>query len=209
MTRLNGFRGKLVEGEEAWRLNVLGMGQRLRTVMALDKIKHPSDQHHLNMGAADLYLDAQVDRVSASNNLPTTAIGARMAAQSRSRRRTPGGWEEGGRHCRTRCGRNAWRTLVRILKRPTLRWDLDQLVELLLDHQPPSQTDRNGAWERSAIYKALSSLLREVAAVASTHDLEPGSADLLRASTHWLRHFRQQRRHAGAAPGAAGPAGSL
>jgi integrase len=82
----------------------------------------------------------------------------------------------------------AWRPLVGILKRPPPRRNLDRLGVPFLDRELPSQADRYGALERSAIYKALRRFFREVAVAAAARDGAPGSADFLNASTHWLRH---------------------
>jgi integrase len=187
---LRGFRRELVDGQEAWLLDVIGKGGKPRTVMVFDEIKTLLEQHHQDMDAAGLGFDARVERVQAPNSLPITAAGERMSATSQGLDDMASQWVR-GRHCRTPCAaehQEAWRPLVGILKRPPPRRDLDRLGVPFLDHQQPSQADRYGALERSAIYKALRRFFRDVAVAAAARDGAPGSADFLNASTHWLRH---------------------
>lgn len=188
-TRLRGFRRELVDGEEAWLLDVIGKGGKLRTVMVFDEIKTLLEQHHQDMDAAGLGFDARVAKVQAPNSLPITAAGERMSATSQG---LDEGIAEGAGQALQDALRSehqeAWRPLVGILKRPPPRRDLDRLGVPFLDHQQPSQADRYGALERSAIYKVLRRFFRDVAVAAAARDGAPGSADFLNASTHWLRH---------------------
>jgi hypothetical protein len=100
-TRLKGFRRELVDGEEAWLLDVIGKGGKLRTVMVFDEIKTLLEQHHQDMDAAGLGFDARVARVQAPNSLPITAAGERMAGPLKDS--TTASQRVRGRHCRTRC----------------------------------------------------------------------------------------------------------
>jgi site-specific recombinase XerD len=188
-TRLRGFRRELVDGEEAWLLDVIGKGGKLRTVMVFNEIKTLLEQHHQDMDAAGLGFDARVAKVQAPNSLPITAAGERMSATSQ-------GLDDGiavgaGQALQDALrseNQEAWRPLVGILKRPPPRRDLDRLGVPFIDHQQPSQADRYGALERSAIYKVLRRFFRDVAVAAAARDGALGSADFLSASTHWLRH---------------------
>ena len=188
-TRLRGFRRERVDGEEAWLLDVIGKGGKLRTVMVFDEIKTLLEQHHQDMDAAGLGFDARVARVQAPNSLPITAAGERMSATSQG---LDDGIAVGAGQALQDALRSehqeAWRPLVGILKRPPPRRDLDRLGVPFIDHQQPSQADRYGALERSAIYKVLRRFFRDVAVAAAARDGAPGSADFLNASTHWLRH---------------------
>jgi hypothetical protein len=151
-TRLKGFRRERVDGEDAWLLDVIGKGGKLRTVMVFDEIKALLEQHHRDMDAAGLGFDARVDRVQAPSSLPTTAAGERMAGSGQvldSATAEPEG--QALQDALREEHRNAWRPLVGILKRPPPRRDLDRLGVPFLDRQQPSQADRYGALERSAI----------------------------------------------------------
>lgn len=188
-TRLKGFRREPVDGQEAWLLDVIGKGGKPRTVMVFDEIKTLLEQHHQDMDAAGLGFDARVERVQAPNSLPVTAAGERMAGAGHGLGDSIG--EGAGQALQDALRtehREAWRPLVGILKRPPPRRDLDRLGVPFLDREQPSQADRYGALERSAIYKALRRFFREVAVAAAARDGAPGSADFLNASTHWLRH---------------------
>ena len=188
-TRLKGFRRELVDGQEAWLLDVIGKGGKPRTVMVFDEIKTLLEQHHQDMDAAGLGFDARVERVQAPNSLPVTAAGERMAGADHGLGDSIGeGPGQALQDALRTEHREAWRPLVGILKRPPPRRDLDRLGVPFLDREQPSQADRYGALERSAIYKALRRFFREVAVAAAARDGAPGSADFLNASTHWLRH---------------------
>lgn len=64
-TRLKGFRRELVDGEDAWLLDIIGKSGKLRTVMVFDEIKTLVEQHHQDMDATGLGFDARVDRSGA------------------------------------------------------------------------------------------------------------------------------------------------
>ena len=188
-TRLKGFRREVVDGEEAWLLDVIGKGGKQRTVMVFDDIKALLDRHHRDMDAAGLGFDAGVEKIQVSNSLPITAAGDRMAAAGRGfDRSVAGSAGQAFQDALQAERREAWRPLVGILKRPPPRRKLDALGLPLLDRQQSSQADRYGALERSAIYKLLRRFFREVAVAAAARDGAPGSAEFLSASTHWLRH---------------------
>ncbi len=188
-TRLKGFRRELVDGQEAWLLDVIGKGGKPRTVMVFDEIKTLLEQHHQDMDAAGLGFDSRVERVQAANSLPTTAAGERMAGTGHELdSRLDDGVGQALQGALRAEHQQAWRPLVGILKRPPPRRNLDRLGVPFLDRELPSQADRYGALERSAIYKALRRFFREVAVAAAARDGTPGSADFLNASTHWLRH---------------------
>jgi integrase len=159
-------------------------------VMVFDPIKALLEQHHQDMDAAGLGFDARVDRVQTPHSLPTTtAAGERMVGTGAGLDIALGDAGVQALQGTVRDEhRNAWRPLVGILKRPPPRRRLDRLGLPFLDRERPSQADRYGALERSAIYKALRRFFREVAVAAASRDGAPASADFLRASTHWLRH---------------------
>lgn len=155
-TRLSGFRRELVDGEEAWSLDIIGKGSKLRTVTAFDEVRTLLEQHHEDMDAAGVGFDARVERLQAPNSLPTTAAGDRMAGSGQGLDGTVG--EAGGRHCRTYCKRNtgtlgglSWGSSS-ALPRAVVRTGLGVPF---LEHQQPSQADRYDAQERSALYKVL------------------------------------------------------
>jgi integrase len=189
-TRLKGFRRERVDGEDVWLLDVIGKGGKPRTVMVFDPIKALLEQHHQDMDAAGLGFDARVDRVQTPHSLPTTAAaGERMVGTGAGLDIALG--DAGVQALQDTLRdehRNAWRPVVGILKRPPPRRGLDRLGLPFLDREQPSQADRYGALERSAIYKVLRRFFREVAIAAGSRDGAPASADFLRASTHWLRH---------------------
>ena len=151
-TRLKGFRRELVDGEEAWLLDVIGKGGKPRTVMVFDAIKTLLEQHHQDMDAAGLGFDSRVKRVQAANSLPTTAAGERMAGTGQeldsSRAEGVGPALQDALQAEHQ---EAWRPLVGILKRPPPRRKIDRLGVPFLDREAPSQADRYGALERSAI----------------------------------------------------------
>lgn len=188
-TRLKGFRRALVDGQEAWLLDVIGKGGKPRTVMVFDEIKTLLDRHHQDMNAAGLGFDSRVTKVQTANSLPTTAAGERMAGTGHVVNSSLGeDVEQALQDALQAEHQQAWRPLVGILKRPPPRRNLDRLGVPFLDREQPSQADRYGALERSAIYKTLRRFFREVAVAAAARDGAPGSADFLNASTHWLRH---------------------
>ena len=188
-TQLKGFRRELVDGQQAWLLDVIGRGGQLQTGIVFNEIKALLEQHHQDMDAAGLGFDARVDRAQGPNSLPATAAGVRMTETG------PGLdgaiADAGGRHCRTLCGKStgtlgglSWASSGAL---PSRR-DLDRLGVPFSDHQQQPQADCYGALERSAIYKVLRRFFREVTVTAASCEEAPGSAEFLSASTHWLGH---------------------
>jgi site-specific recombinase XerD len=118
-TRLKGFRRELVDGQEAWLLDVIGKGGKPRTVMVFDEIKTLLEQHHQDMDAAGLGFDARVERVQAPNSLPVTAAGERMAGADHGLGDSIGeGPGQALQDALRTEHQEAWRPLVGILKRP-------------------------------------------------------------------------------------------
>ncbi|WP_310463074.1 phage integrase family protein [Sphaerotilus sp.] len=186
-TRMKGLRQELVDGESAWLLDVIGKGGKLRTVMVFDDIKALMEQHHADMDAARVGFEDAVERVQVPNSRPTTAAGERMASgdqEADAVASTGGALQDALRAEHLQ----AWRPLIGILRRPPPRRDLDARGVPFVDREQPSQADRYGALERSAIYRLLRRFFTDVANAAATREGAPPAAEFLKASTHWLRH---------------------
>ncbi|WP_162520746.1 phage integrase family protein [Pseudaquabacterium pictum] len=169
-TRLRALRRSSVDGEPAWLLELVGRAGRTRTVLVPNEVHALLGQHHRDMDAAGLGFDSAVARVQAP--CPAPGSDAQGAAASTSPQDDP----------------QAWRPLLGILRRPPPRRGLDALGLPVVDRAQPTQADRHGALERSAIDKLLRRFFHGVAREAAARAGAPAAEAFLAASSHWLRH---------------------
>lgn len=177
--RMGALRREVLDGRAIWMLDVLGKGNRRRSVVILDDIKALIDQHQADMQAAGVGYNpaARQVRVLLSSReapaaVPQPDTGPTLALSSDVE--DP-----------------ALRPLIGMLKRPPPRLALDADGRPALARD--TQADRYGALDPTALYQALKrffKLAAEQAATAQPNGLDAAEAAALsEASTHWLRHF--------------------
>ena len=189
--RMKGLRREVIDGEDAWILEIVGKGGKERQVMVLDDVKNLIEAHHADMDAAGTGYREEVSRVTLPAAPKSAAgeaiVGARELGQGSG---LPGGRAVGDADIAAALQADhveRWRPLVGILREPPPRRVIDALG-IAQTTPAPWQADRFGALERSALYQSLRRFFRRVAKVAATREGAPSPGPFLEASTHWLRH---------------------
>lgn len=165
--RLASLQRKQIGGQWHWFLAVTGKGRKQRELLVYDDVKAMIDQHQRDVDAAGVPLPDDASRVRTINNPGASPAPAHDADP------IPAG---------------SRRALIGVLRAPPLP-SLAAATTGEAHSRTATASDAGGSLDPTALYQSLKRFFRQCAKRLGAQQLDDDADVLLKASTHWLRHF--------------------
>jgi site-specific recombinase XerC len=177
-TRIGALREEAFNGDPpTWMLDVMGKGSRARRVPVYEDIKDMIYAHQADLVAAGTVFDPAVPTLRTLLSVPAadTALGVPVLPVAAAAKAKPDPDQ---------------RPLVGALRKPPPRWKAGSNGVPVLDRKDRRHADQYGALNPTALYESLKRVFKKAARRIEEEGLpERDAKQLLKASTHWLRHF--------------------